>query len=103
MRVIGRNYLFLVLCAASFGAGGVMAEDRHQPPGHGPQGPQGPQGPHPKPPEAAFSACNDLQQDDVCEVDLGDKTIEGKCVPARDEARLLCLPDHPPGAPGQQR
>jgi hypothetical protein len=97
MRVIGRNYLFLVLCAASFGAGGVIADDRHQPPG------QGPQGPHPKPPEAAFSACTDLQEDDVCEVDLGDKTIQGKCVPARAEARLLCLPDHPPGPPGQQR
>lgn len=89
MRVIGRNYLLLVLCAGSFGASsvaGVMAQDRPQPPGHGPEGR------HPKPPEAAFTACNDLQEDDVCEVDLGDKTIEGKCVPARDEARLLCLP-----------
>jgi hypothetical protein len=101
MRVIGRNYLFLVLCAASLGAGGVMAEDRPQPdgpPGHGPQGQPR------KPPEAAFSACNDLQENDVCEVELGDRTIEGKCVPARDEARLLCLPDHPMGPPpGQQR
>jgi|GEM_PF-4108998 len=101
MRVIGRNYLFLVLCAASLGAGGVMAQGRPQPDGRPGNGPPGQPR---KPPEAAFSACNDLQEDDVCEVDLGDRTIEGKCVSARDEARLLCLPDHPPGPPpGQQR
>ena len=90
MRVISRNYLFLVLCAASFGAGGVMADDRQPPDGRPGDGP------HRKPPEAAFSACTDLQEDDVCEVELRDRTIQGKCVPARDEARLHCMPDHPP-------
>lgn len=96
MRVIGRNYLLLVLCAASFGAGSVWADDRPQPDGRPGDGPPNQ---HRKPPEAAFSACDDLKEDDVCEVELGDRTIEGKCVPARDEARLLCLPDHPPSPP----
>ena len=93
MRVISRNYLFLVFCAASFGAGSATAEDRPQPPDGRPA--EG----HHKPPEAAFSACNDLKEDDVCEVDLGERTIQGKCVPAREEARLLCLPDHMEGPP----
>jgi len=90
MRGISRNHLFLVLCAASFGAASAAAEDRPQPPADR-------QGPQRKPTEAAFSACTDLQENDVCEVDLGDRTIEGKCVPARDEARLLCLPEQPEG------
>jgi hypothetical protein len=87
MRVMSRNYLFLVLCAASIGAASAAAEDRPQPPDGRPG--EG----HRKPPEAAFSACANLQEDDVCEVDLGERTIEGKCVPAREEQRLLCLPD----------
>jgi hypothetical protein len=91
MRVVGRNHLFLVLCAMSFGTS-VLADDRPQPPRPG----EGPEGPHRKPPEAAFSACADLKADDVCEVATPDKTIEGKCVPDRDRARLMCLPDHPP-------
>ena len=101
MRVIGRNHLFLVLCTMSFGAGSVLADDRPEPPKDRPG--EGSPGPHRKPPEAAFTACNDLQEDDVCEVALPDKTIEGKCVPAHDEARLLCLPDHPPAPPPSPR
>jgi hypothetical protein len=97
MRVISRNHLLLLLCVSSFGAGSVLAQDRPQPrPGEGP-GEHNRE--HRKPPEAAFSACDDLKEDDVCEVELPDRNIEGKCVPARDEARLLCLPDHPPAPP----
>jgi hypothetical protein len=36
-------------------------------------------------------------------VALPDKTIEGRCVPGRDEARLICLPDHPPAPPPEAR
>ena len=95
MRAIN---LSLVLCVASFGAGSAWAADRPdrrqpQPPDARPG--NGHEGQHRKPAEAAFAACNDLQPEDVCEVEQADRTIEGKCVPARDEARLLCSPDHP--------
>ncbi|HET8932742.1 MAG TPA: hypothetical protein VFN67_04840 [Polyangiales bacterium] len=104
MRAISRNHLFLVLCALSSPGASALAQVRPAPPGQAPG--EGPQGPQRKPPDAAFSACNDLVKDDVCEVELPDlndnsrkRTIEGKCVPARDEERLICLPDHPPGPP----
>lgn len=95
MRAIGRNHLLLALCVSLLGGASVLAEDRPAPPDGRPN--DGAHGPHPKPPEAAFTACSNLQEDDVCEVTLRDRTIEGKCVPARDESRLLCLPNHPPG------
>jgi hypothetical protein len=107
MRVISRNHLFLVLCALSSPGASALAQDRPEPPRHGPgEGPQGPR----KPPEAAFTACSDLKEDDVCEVELPDRndsnqkrTIEGKCVSARDEGRLICLPDHPPEPPDRHQ
>ena len=108
MRVISRNHLFLVLCALSSPGASALAQDRPEPPRNGPG--EGPQGPHRKPPEAAFTACADLEEDDVCEVELPDwkdanqkKTIEGKCVQARDEDRLICLPDHPPEPPARHQ
>lgn len=101
MPVIRRNHLFLVLCAMSFGTG-VLADDRPQPPRPGSG--EGSEGTHRKPPEAAFTACAELEEDDVCEVAIPEqKTIQGQCVRARDEARLICLPNHPAAPPVEAR
>jgi hypothetical protein len=97
MRVFSRNHLCLVLCAMSFTGATALADDRREPPRGGPG--DGAQGAPRKPPEAAFSACTNLKEDDVCEVEMGQRTIEGKCVPAREEERLVCMPDRPPAPP----
>ena len=101
MRVTSRNHLFFLLCAMFLSGGQALAQDRNddrpRPPEHG-QG-DGPRGEHRRPPEAAFIACADLKQDDVCEVQLKDRKLEGKCVPAREDEKLVCLPDHPHGPP----
>jgi hypothetical protein len=97
MGAFSRNHLVFALCAASFSGSSALAQDQPQPPRQGFG--DGQQGPHRQPPEAAFTACSELKEDDVCEVELQDRTIQGKCVPGRDEARLVCLPDRPPPPP----
>lgn len=99
MRIISRNQLLLAVCTVAINAGSLMAQDLPQPhrerPGDGPGHPR-------KPPEVAFAACDDLEEGDVCQVSLPDRNIQGECVPTRDEARLHCRPDHPPGPPPQR-
>jgi hypothetical protein len=35
----------------------------------------------------------------VCEVELRDRTIDGKCAADKDDGKLFCRPDHPPMPP----
>lgn len=107
MRVTSRNHLYFLVCALFLSGGQALAQDRSddrpRPPENGQGGPgqgDGPRGPQRRPPQAAFTACADLKADDVCEVQLKERTIEGKCVPARDEEdALVCVPDHFQGQP----
>lgn len=52
------------------------------------------------PPAAAYDACVDAAEGDACDVELRDRTIDGTCVPDReDESVLFCRPNRPPGPP----
>jgi hypothetical protein len=104
MRVTSRNHLYFLVCATFLGGTQALAQDgssdRPRPPGE--HGPGDGQRPEPRrPPEAAFTACADLKANDVCEVQLKDRTIEGQCVVAREDDKLFCMPDHPHGPPPQ--
>ena len=56
----------------------------------------GPQ--RPRPPQAAFDACQSKSAGDTCEVAMPDRTVGGKCA-ATPDGTLACRPDHPPGPP----
>lgn len=78
--------------------------DRPPPPPGGPrergEHPEG--GAPPKPPEAAFAACDGKAADAACTVTLGDRSLTGVCLgPPREgasagETRLACAPARPP-------
>jgi hypothetical protein len=83
------NSLGAAVCCTLL-ASAVSADDNHNPPrGHGPR----------KPPQEAYDACADLSQGDDCQVKIHDWTIDGSCERDRDEGKLFCRPDQPPGPP----
>lgn len=90
-----QSLLLPVLCGMWISGAPVQAEADHpEPPPNG--GMRG----H-KPPAAAYTACVDQSEDDLCSVTFGKRTVEGTCVkdPHADDAALFCRPDHPPGPP----
>ncbi len=52
----------------------------------------------PRPPQAAFDACQSKAAGDACQVTIHDQTMSGTCA-AAPEGTLACRPDHPPGPP----
>jgi hypothetical protein len=93
MRVDPQTLLFTL--GLSLAAGMAFAQDRPEPPADRDHAPRERR----KPPEAAFSACEDMSEDDVCQVELKDRTIDGKCVADKDDGKLFCMPEHPPLPP----
>lgn len=89
------------LCGAWLVTASVLAQSDNRPPGDG-HGPGG-EGRGHKPPEAAYTACKDLNADDVCSVTFKEHTIEGTCTEDSETSKLFCRPDHPPGPPPGSR
>jgi hypothetical protein len=88
---IGRlaNTLGAAVCCALLASSGASAD------GSSPQQRGGPR----KPPQEAYTACNDESEGDACEVKLRDRTISGSCVADKQDGALFCRPDQPLGPP----
>lgn len=95
MRITPSSLLF-ALCVTSLAGTSALAQNRPEPP---PTGGDRPQRMRRQPPEAAYVACDDLDDGDDCQVQLSDRSIEGTCVPDRENSRLFCMPEHPPAPP----
>lgn len=83
--------LLHALCALSLASTTALAQDG--------AGKQAPRGAHHEPPEAAYTACDGLSEEDVCEVMLSDHSIDGLCVRGREDGRLFCRPERPQPPP----
>lgn len=57
---------------------------------------------HPKPPPAAFTACEGLEAGADCTVTFRDRTIEGVCE-KEDQDALFCMPNEMPEPPRGER
>ena len=95
------NIVHAVVWSSLFGAGllahaSVRADDGDTPPRR--DDPGRPHAGH-KPPPAAYDACADSAQGDACQVRFADQTIDGMCVPDREDGTLFCMPEHPPRPP----
>jgi hypothetical protein len=85
------NTLGAAVCCALLASSGASADGNQQQRG-GPGGQR-------KPPQEAYTACQDESEGDACEVKLRDRTITGSCVADKQDGKLFCMPDQPPGPP----
>lgn len=91
---VHRTSLLTLLCALTLSEGAAAAQ--HRPPRSDAE--PGAHRGH-KPPEEAYTACEELSEDDACQLELRDRTIEGNCVADRDDGTLFCMPERPPMPP----
>jgi len=93
MRVNTLMGLGFLLCGLTYVAQGAVAQGG--PPGRPGMGGPPRDGAPPTPPAAAYSACEDAEEGDSCQVEMNDRTIDGTCMPDHEDAALVCMPERP--------
>ena len=80
------------ICCTLFASVQVSADDP----------PPGPRGAPRKPPQEAYDACAEKDEGDACTVHFHEHTIDGSCLPDREDGTLFCRPSRPPGPPPER-